>query len=376
MPDGAAFVADAMSANQGLHVELISDRERIPLTRGQWNSLVGANQVSTVFQSYEWFDSWWSTFGESGRLAFLAVNSGEQVVGFAALMTKRALPGFTRLQFVGTGNADYQDVIAPPDIKRAVVAAICQFLQGPGLAWTRLWLCNVPEHSDTLAYLRADGATYGLRLIREAVEPCPALVIDGEREAVQRQIGKYSIRRPLNWFQKRGTVRFRKLTDWLEIERQLPVFFEQHIQRWAETGQASLFFQDGQRRFYRTLAKAFLEAGWLSFSIVEFDDKPLAFHFGFDDGRILTWYKPSFDVSYSQHSPGLLLIRHLIEDALQNGRSEMDFTIGGEQFKDRFANRKRQNLYLSVYRSGAMWRLALFVKFVRRAMGTGFRRFR
>ena len=365
-----------MSANQGLHVELISDRERIPLTRDQWNSLVEANQVNTVFQSYEWFDCWWSIFGEPGRLAFLAVYSGEQVVGFAALMTKRGLVGFNQLQFVGTGNADYQDIVAPSDIKRAVVDVICQFLRGPGISWRRLLLCNIPEYSNTLAYLRADGAKHGLRLLQEAVESCPALVIDGEQESVRQQINKYSVRRPLNWFQKRGTVRFRKLTDWPEIERQLPAFFEQHIQRWAENGQASLFIKEGQRRFYRTLAKASLEAGWLSFSVVEFDDKPLAFHFGFDDGRVLTWYKPSFDVSYSQHSPGLLLIRHLIEDALQNGRSEMDFTIGGEQFKDRFANRQRQNLYLSAYRSGAMWALALFVKFVRRALGAGFRRLR
>ncbi len=374
MPDGAgALDAAAMSAKCDLHVALVSERARIPLSREQWNSLVEANETNTVFQTYEWFDCWWGAFGHSGRLAFLAVYREEQVVGFAALMSRKVLPGFTQLQFVGTGNSDYQDIVAPAECKRAVVAAICKFLQECDVSWQRLWLSNIPERSTTLSCLRSEGSKYGLDLLLEAVEPCPALVLDGEQQAVRDRINKYSLRRPLNWFTKRGTVGFRKLTDWTEIQRQLPTFFDQHVKRWAAMGKASLFVREPERRFYTSLAKSSLDAGWLSFSVVEFDDKPLAFHFGFDDGRIMTWYKPSFDVDYGRHSPGLLLILYLVDDALQNGRSEVDFTIGGEPFKERFANRQRQNVYLSVYRSGAIWRLAVAVRVARRALGLALR---
>lgn len=365
-----------MSAIKGLHVVSTSDREQIPLSREQWNALVETNEVNTVFQRYEWFDCWWSIYGEPGRLVFLAVYRGTDVVGFAALMTRMAFPGFSQLQFVGTGNADYQDVIASPEVKGAVVSAICQFLKEAKTRWQRLWLCNIPEHSSTVGYLRSESGRYGLTLLQEAVEPCPALVLTGEHAATRRQIDKYSLRRPLNWFRKHGTVRFRKLSDWREIELQLPVFFDQHIHRWAMVGQKSLFLRDRERRFYKVLSRAFHGAGWLSFSIVELDDKPLVFHFGFDDGRVLTWYKPSFDVAYGQHSPGLVLIRYLIEDALEQGRSEMDFTIGGEQFKERFANRERRNLYLSVYRSWPVWAIALLVKGARRVLRAALRRVR
>jgi CelD/BcsL family acetyltransferase involved in cellulose biosynthesis len=47
-----------------------------------------------------------------------------------------------------------------------------------------------------------------------------------------------------------------------------------------------------------------------------------------------------------------LLIGLLIEDALKRERREVDFTIGDEQFKSRFANVERANVNLSLYRPG------------------------
>jgi hypothetical protein len=93
-----------------------------------------------------------------------------------------------------------------------------------------------------------------------------------------------------------------------------------------------------------------LPRGWLSFSVVELDGEPLAFHFGFVYRGRLVWYKPSYNVSFAKYSPGLLLIRFLAEYALAEGIDELDFTIGNEAFKQRFTNAERINCDLVFFR--------------------------
>jgi CelD/BcsL family acetyltransferase involved in cellulose biosynthesis len=71
---------------------------------------------------------------------------------------------------------------------------------------------------------------------------------------------------------------------------------------------------------------------------------PIAYHFGFELDGVLTWYKPSFDPELQQRSPGEVLIKLLLDDALARDLDEFDFTVGSEAFKFRFANLIRQVL--------------------------------
>jgi CelD/BcsL family acetyltransferase involved in cellulose biosynthesis len=216
----------------------------------------------------------------------------------------------------------------------------------------------------------------GLRVVDELRVPCPALELGPDASHARGMLDKYSLRRPLNWFSKRGTVRFRHVTSAEEIARLLPVFFGQHQRRWTSAGGYSVFSERRQRLFYETLARALLPRGWLQFSVVEFNDEPIAFHFGFDYGGTITWYKPTFDTRYASHSPGLLLTRRLIEDGLERGRKELDFTIGDEAFKERFANRHRSNEYFGVYPSGISHGIAVAMRDLRRFASGAWQRLR
>jgi CelD/BcsL family acetyltransferase involved in cellulose biosynthesis len=180
----------------------------------------------------------------------------------------------------------------------------------------------------------------------------------------------------LNWFTAHGDVRFRHLSSEGEIQSMLPVFFEQHVRRYRAAGRASLFETPKQQAFYWALAAALHSADWLLFSVVEFNGQPIAFHFGFDYFGSIIWYKPSFDVKYAEHSPGLLLTRKLIEDGLARSRREMDFTIGDEPFKDRFANMSRFNVTVSMHHSlSNAWGARAWL-WARRTVGAVTRQFR
>jgi CelD/BcsL family acetyltransferase involved in cellulose biosynthesis len=349
-------------------VELVTDRAALPLGPDEWNALVAANETNTVFQTYEWFDAWWQCFGSTRDLFLLVVREGTAIRGFAALMRRTNMFGWRTLEFAGAGNADYQDFVLPHDKPRAV-AAICAFLRANCRRWDRLALGNVPSTSSTLPALAEAGLANGLHLVKEVRVPCPTMLLYEDQARARRVIDRYSVRRPHNWFTKRGEVQFRHVTDAEEIARLLPAFFEQHRRRWQSVGKPSLFSQVRQKRFYELLAGGMLARGWLQFSLIEFNGVPIAFHFGFDYFGCLTWYKPTFEVSYAEHSPGLLLTRHLIEDGLRRARRELDFTGGDESFKERFASQLRYIEYSGVYHGRLSGRVAALVRFSRRVAG-------
>jgi CelD/BcsL family acetyltransferase involved in cellulose biosynthesis len=366
--DGAESRLSAPVAAGDIAIELIEQREQIPLSASEWNALVARNETNSVFQTYEWFDAWWQTFGASHDLFFLLLRKERAVVGFAAMMLRHTRWGGRRLEFVGTGNADYQDFVLPED-KEAALRCIGKFLRGHTARWRNAWFSNIPSHSSTLSQLRRLGADFGLHLVEEAQVRCPALQLEADRRGAERMLKKYSFKRPLNWFSSRGEVRFRNVGSLSEIQALLPLFFDQHARRWKSVGRPSLFDAGSQRTFYMALAAALHSAGWLLFSVVEFNGQPIAFHFGFDYFGSIIWYKPSFEVQYAEHSPGLLLTRKIIEDGLERSRRELDFTIGDEAFKSRFANVSRFNVTLSVYHNRpSAWR-AQGWRWLRRSLG-------
>ncbi len=178
------------------------------------------------------------------------------------------------------------------------------------------------------------------------------------------------MRRHAGFFKKSGDLRFHRCATETEILGYLEEFFEQHRTRWARTDSPSQFFDPAQQAFYRDLVREFFAAGWLRFDVVLFNGAPLAFHFGFEHRRRFIWYKPAFDVEFASRSPGEVLLKFLLEDAIEKKLEEFDFTIGSESFKYRFANRTRfvhrlmvfhsigdYWIWQTIYRSKAMLRL-------------------
>lgn len=67
-------------------------------------------------------------------------------------------------------------------------------------------------------------------------------------------------------------------------------------------------------------------------------DALVAAHFGLRSGRVLHWWFPSYDVAFARDSPGLVMIRVLLDGAAQDGIGLLDFGKGAEDYKTLFAN--------------------------------------
>jgi len=318
--------------------------------RDEWQALL-QRAAGSIFSSHDWLQAWWQTFGTDRELALLLVRDAAlQLQGIAPLMfvRGRSLVRGRRLMLLGTDNtaADYADFIVA-DGQPAAHRAILDWIVAQRRRWTSLELLNLPEHSPTLALssLPQDLQRPFLQFAAEA----PARVL-GDADADRRMLAKKSLRRHVNGFSREGQLEYRRLTSATEIEAHLGLFFDQHRRRWAGTGNPSLFEDPAQRAFYRALAARLDPGQSLHFVVVLFDQRPIAYHFGFELDGVFTWYKPSFEPDLQQRSPGEVLIRFLLEDAVARGLREFDFTIGSEAFKFRFATVVRRVYRLRVYR--------------------------
>jgi hypothetical protein len=85
------------------------------------------------------------------------------------------------------------------------------------------------------------------------------------------------------------------------------------------------------------------DKGWITFTMIESQDTPIAYHFGFIYRNVFVVYKPVYNPLLARRSPGQVLIKELLEHAVERKYDEFDFTVGGEAYKHRFASEVRYN---------------------------------
>jgi CelD/BcsL family acetyltransferase involved in cellulose biosynthesis len=331
-----------------LQIRVFEDFHSLDIDGRTWNKLVTRSETNSVFQTYEWISSWWKVFGAQRKLLVIAVYRDNRLAGIAPLMVEPAPGGLSIIKFIADGNADYCDfILAEP--REPVLRAIVDFLAAQRTEWRSICLNNIPQQSSTVEWLKSLCTEHHLPLLVCGQVDCPAFIIERQKGKATAVLRKESLKRPYNYFRAHGEVQFTELASPDQARAYLPQFFDQHVSRWQSTRNPSLFTNPRNRKFYSELLNRLLPTGWLVFSVVKFNNQPIAFHYGFDYGGTFLWYKPSFDVSYRKHSPGNLLLRFLLQRAIERGCSEFDFTIGNEEFKHRYGNAVRRNLNLKIF---------------------------
>jgi CelD/BcsL family acetyltransferase involved in cellulose biosynthesis len=321
-----------------------------PLGRTAWNRLLLRSETRSVFLTWQWLATWWECFGEGATLFTFAVERDGELIGVAPLMVRRE-HGVRYVEFLGMGSSDYCDFIATEEDKAEVVQAVLEALLKRRDRWDRIRWRYLPSHSTTARHLAALKLPSGWEQLQEVEAPCPALSIEASRTFAEACAQKKSLVRHTRYFERLSPLEFRHVLDLDEVLDHLPNFFEQHRDRRFMAGDHSLFDDPRHRRFYERMTPVMLESGWLRFGVLHWNGEVLGYHLGFMHDGVFTWYKPTFNLDYARYSPGEVLLKALIDDALTTGVKVFDFTVGDEAFKERFANVKNHNLRIQIVRS-------------------------
>lgn len=256
------------------------------------------------------------------------------------------------VQFLGSEPCDYLDVVVDRSLHPSL-AATCkrQILRSAFLdrgTPRALHLVKLPLDERTpevLAQRFEDVHVVALR-----TWPAPTMDMDN----VQAALRSKNVKRCENRLKRNGSVECQTYLDTGEVHARLPALFDQHVRRWQGTTSPSLFENEVDREFYRRLTTELAGTGKLRYTELRLDGKLMAAHYGFFDAGRFVWYKPSYEPTMAELSPGVVLLARLMERAAEESAAELDFTIGDESFKSRYATRERAVVDLLLTRSWAV----------------------
>lgn len=349
-------------ARYGLEVTVKRCFDYSPDAANEWDELLANSTFNSIFQTSHWLRACIDTYCDAASLLVPEVRKNNQLVAAAAFRERDGV-----IEFAGRERSDYCDVLLSRDLEEndaikameALLLATC----GAATKFRHFLLERIPVENGTASYLQSPQFRLFPRITRNAVAPSM------EMTATYDNTRKKSQRQKENKLRREGTLEFDTFTRAADILPKLDEFFEQHIERWQETPSPSLFLEEKNKQFYRQMIDSLDQTGWLRFTLVRLDGKMIAAHLGwFHEGHFY-WYKPTFDIKLKDYSPGEVLLKRTIEQAVEDHAEEFDFLLGDEAYKKRFATRTRNLVSLEI---DAFW-LPAFTKRIRRVASRSLR---
>lgn len=323
-----------------MELTLYRDTSGFAALQGEWNDLLHRSRFDTIFLTWEWQSTWWRSLGESrGPLYLLALRDEGRLVGIIPLYLT-GTPGNYTLSVVGCVEvSDYLDMIMEQGQEDAVYAAFAQWLNSPDApAWNCLELCNQPgsslSHTDFPVIARQMG--WFAEIAQEDV--CPVVTLPTDFDAYLEGLDKkqrHEIRRKLRRVERETPdACFRVVSGGPELSAAMDSFITLH--RLSRTDKEA-FMTGDMAAFFRELAETLAHAGWLELSFLDIGGQPAATYFCFNYHGDTLVYNSGYDPqSYPQLSAGWVLLAHVIEYAISQGRAHLDFLQGNEDYKYRF----------------------------------------
>jgi CelD/BcsL family acetyltransferase involved in cellulose biosynthesis len=297
--------------------------------REDWMRLADAS--GNLFSTWEWASIWWRHLGNERPLHPIACRdaaSGE-VVAILPLYLARARPARV-LRLVGHGPADrLAPLCAPAD--RARAAAALRRALDDGVAG---WHVAVAE--------RLPGEEHWAEALGETPlrnEPSPVLVTEGQDWdaflAARSKNFRDQVRRRERKLAREHEIAYRLTRDPAGLDADYDALVRLHRERW---GEGSRSFDPPREELHRDFARAALERGWLRLWTLDVDGRPAAAWLGYRFGGAEWYYQAGRDPALEREAVGFVLMAHTVREALNDGVSEYRLLLGGEAYKDRFAN--------------------------------------
>jgi CelD/BcsL family acetyltransferase involved in cellulose biosynthesis len=133
--------------------------------------------------------------------------------------------------------------------------------------------------------------------------------------------------------------RYHLATSDAEIKRLLDAFFRIKPQRMAEQKLPNVFAEPGVENFIRDACMTPLSGGGRAIEIhaLESDSEVIALFAGVADGTRFSMMFNTYTVSAnSRYSPGLILIRYIIDHYAERGYHALDLGVGSDSYKKLF----------------------------------------
>lgn len=328
-----------------------------------WRKLEADGHVPTVFQTYDWIETWWKHLGHRGTSFIFGIYDDSELIGIAPLyystMKVKGLPLFRVVHVMGAGESDYNAFILKRDREQEILSALLKHLSTK--KWDIFWLSDVHSETTTNKYLETVLKSEKYLYAKKEHTPCPYIKLPATFEEYKKSLSKntrQNMTKFCNRVLKIDGVSYNKISDPLKIEEAVQTFITLHQSRWQRVGQKGALAEEAVQRFHLEAAQKL--ARYLDLKQLKIDDKVIATAYSYDYNGRREVYLPGMDLDYERFSLGFVLMAFGIRDAIESGLNEFDFMRGDEEYKFHFTKTVRNNVVF--YFSKKRLKFKLFCK--------------
>ena len=321
--------------------EKVFSFDRFKKNNGLTHSAFSA-QINPFF-TYEWFSIWWKYFQNKNRRLCVFFSTKETILPF--YLEDRKL--YKELCCLGRGLIDYEDGFGEDDSSHLLI----DLLRGENA--DLISLIHIREDAPIFSSLKeTDSKFYNdFKIILEKSVKSPFLRIkkwnNFEEYLRSKKNLKTDIPRRIRRLSEKGELKFAYCASCNEIKYVLGTMYEQHIRRRQFLGQRKSIFTDSNVRDFFNEVSCAVSNNRLFY--LKLDRDIIAIAYCFQSQEKLYYYIPTFDLEYSNYSPGKVLLYFIIKYAFENNLKEIDFMIGEEDYKLRWNTDIRQTYNLYIY---------------------------
>lgn len=310
-----------------------------------WRSFDAIDRIATPYQRYDFLSIWQRHVGEYLKLKpriVVGYDDAGAPVALLPLVIERAY-GLSVACFPGGKHVTFNMPIWRRDFADQATDETMQALVQ--------MIAAADPTIDALALMRQpqswNGLTNPLTLLggQASVNDCPLLVIDPRTGPSQRISN--SFRRRLNHKERKLKANngFRytiaRTTD--DARRLLDAFFAVKPVRLAQQGLPNVFAEPGNEQFLREVVEVGLKGNrpGLEIHALECDDEVISVFAGVADDKRFSMMFNTYTLSAnSRYSPGLILIRNIIDHYASRGFTSLDLGIGADDYKLLFCKQR------------------------------------
>ena len=294
-----------------------------------WQALHAATALRSPFLTWTWQSEWARAFAPDSRLEIWRVLDDDgRLLGLLPLY--EAEPGVFRL-IGGVDVSDYLDLIAEAGREVEVWVALLSSRPVVRPVWD---LHSVPAASPTVARLVALAAEHGVEATVTLEERCPVLTLPPSWHAyVAKLSGKQRhelLRKTRRLEREVPEARAVGLALPADLESRLDDFLDLH--RRSRVGKAR-FMDERMKAFFLRAATVLAGTGGVRLWLLDAPGGPLAAFLCLEWDGTVGLYNSGFHPDRAALSPGLVLLAHVIRDAIARGKRRFDFLRGEERYK-------------------------------------------
>ncbi len=320
-----------------LKLETIRDSAEFDVLESGWNDLVLRAPNATPFHTWQWCRAVWRHLvPENAELELRVLRDNNGLLrGIAPMYVE---PGTVLrpavLRSLGTAVGDYGGFLIdshdPGDHDPAVIESVLwDSINKRDKRWDTVELTSLSqrlpeslEHYQEWQLAESDPA-YGVDLPAD---------MDEYMRSLDRKT-RENLRRRRKRAHKQCQVSYWSVSDRDELDDILGQFIDLQRQRFAARHHFGFFKNRSREAFFREVAHALLNRGWLDLHCMTMDGVLASAQFGMELNRWRFNYQIAMDERFSRHGPGMLLMYSSVEGAISRGIRRYDLLTGGGGYK-------------------------------------------